>query len=252
MASKELIIEHLFKALSTTFDRVTADFRHGTVSDLTGAWVDQLVGSTNGLRLSALPRIAPLQPVFPFVEVHRITAESYYVARGGMMGGPCIDVLIQIWLDTEEVVSAYGVPLVMHAVDPERPLPDLSWHDLTRTASEISALTFAGRMVFVARSGGFPTRRSRTYADPPLVILGVDVNSFSGQTRPMVLRAGRSMEELSQDIASGWIGDPALGGKVPSPLLDALLMKFDVRHILRLKIGRENGSEIFSPQPLPF
>lgn len=62
---------------------------------------------------------------------------------------------------------------------------------------------------------------------------------------------GRRLDAFCQDLASGWTGDPALSGMESSAILDEVMTNFQISHILRIRIVRENPEDVWRPVPLP-
>ncbi len=63
---------------------------------------------------------------------------------------------------------------------------------------------------------------------------------------------GRRLDAFCQDLASGWTGDVALSGMESSAILDEVMTNFQISHVLRIRIVRENPEDVWRPVPLLF
>lgn len=250
----ELAFESLAAAFRTAFTFTFENDRKckGTLPDFAGDWADLLASALNDARLAANPAIDDTSPAFPFADPHRILAERFIVARSGMTGGPTIDVLLQLWFDTEELLCGTGIPLVFQRIEKAGRMPDLMWSDLRDICRRITMATPCGRMLFVAKGAGFDWWGDGSLFFSPNPILAVDMHGFAGTRLPPAPLNGRRLDAFCRDLASGWIGDPALSGREASPLLDALMRDFQINHVLRETIARDSREGIWRPEPLPF
>lgn len=243
-------IEQLKKAFLGAFKLVLERHREGRVRDFGGEWAEVIASFLDDLRITAAPGIDIDNPTFPFIEIHRLHTDLYVVARSGMRGGPAVDVLLQLWFDTEEMLVGYGVPLVFSPLPRSGTLPEALWGDLRETCRHINMATPSGRLVFIdAQGDSAQTDRPSGRHSP---ILAIDMNSFGGtRVAPAPLR-GRHLEAFCQDLASGWIGDPALSGLHDQKLLNEFMTTCRIGHIVRIRIERDNPTPIWRTQQLPF
>lgn len=248
----DLSIDRLAGAFQTTFDWIVERDRKGEVQDFAGEWVDLLASGLHDVRMTATPAIDAQQPGLPFVEVHRITTETFFVARSGMRGGPAIDVLLQLWFDTEEMVCAYGIPLIFQRIANSGRMPDMMWHDLQEVCRKITMATPCARVVFVAKESDFEWFRDGSRFWDGNAVIATDAHGFAGACLPPAPVSGRRLKAFCQDLASGWIGDPALAGREPSAILDEVMSNFLISHVLRIRVERESKESIYRPAPLPF
>lgn len=251
-ARTEIAFESLQQAFKNAFTFVferDLDCDSG-LADFAGDWVDLVASALNDARLTATPAIDRHSPPLPFVETHHIRAEVFAVARSGMRGGPTIDVLLQLWFDTEELLVGYGIPLVFQRIARAGRIPDLLWSDLRETCRRVSLATPSGRLLFIAKGIGFDWWGDGTMYWYPNPIIAVDMHGFAGTRLPPAPANGRRLEEFCLDLASGWIGDPALSGRESSPVLDEVLSNFLVNHVLRITIARDSREGIWRPAPL--
>lgn len=235
-------IDHLKGAFLHTFKTVLAEDRNEDIRDFGASWAELTAKCLDDVRLTAAPGIDIDSPVLPFIEIHRLKSELYTVARSGMRGGPTVDVLLQIWFDTEEMLAGYGMPLVFCKVAKTGRLPDALWGDIRETCRHINMATPSGRLVFVAPEKKYSF--GSEYFEEYSTISAIDMNSFSGTRLPPEPLRGRRLDALCQDIASGWFGDPALSGLHPSSLLDEFMKTCRIENLLRIKITRDSPTPI--------
>jgi hypothetical protein len=244
-------IARLDRALASSFRMAVRDFREGRTSDPATRWTDLTAGLLDGLRLTLMPTADTDTPHLPFVETHGIRASAYTVARSGMGGGPTVDVLLQIWFHTEKATGGYGVPLIFCVIPHDGPMPDLDWSEMRGACEHLAKATPAGRLVVVGRDGdfGWPGFTGHVLRNPVIALAAQDL---AATRRPPLSLRGRQLDAFCHDLASGWIGDPALSGRHPSRLLDDMLAVCHVRQILRIVVQTDGGAEVWRPVPLPF
>jgi hypothetical protein len=210
-----------------------------------------VASSLNTVRITDMPPVDPLQTLFPFVTEHRLNVTCFDVLRAGLGGGPTIDMLVQLWFDTEDVQVAWGVPLMFRHIPASGRLTDLDWLDLREGCKHLCLASPSGRIVFMADEKYFdwylPTGEIRRQR-----FLAMDAATMAGTRSPPTPIMGRSGENFCLDLAAGWIGDPALSGRADGRLLDDLLHTCHVRQILRIHVTELHPSERFAPQMLPF
>jgi hypothetical protein len=183
------------------------------------------------------PTLDPTQPVLPFHDPHRITAEYHHVAGGGMQGGPTIDLLIQIWLETETMACAYAMPLVIRIVPSAGPIPGTVWADMRASARILNRTTPSAVYILMSRDGTFQTPLGlgmSAYALPAIHVEGI--------TQPPRAK-GKPIYAFCNDLAAGWGADPQLSGMFPSPVMDEFLNLCHIARIVRLTVRRVSGPE---------
>lgn len=247
----DLSIDRLYSAFETSFNWAIDQNREGTSTDLPAAWVDIVASGLDGVRLTAAPVIGAHQPPLKFIETHVISTQRFYVARSGMAGGPKIDVLLQLWFDTEETQWACGIPLIFRKVKQTGRMPDLAWADLQQLCRLITKATPSARVLFIAEKRDFDRYGESSYIGYNRLIAS-DANSLAGAKLAHTPLAGRTMQELCRDMASGWIGDPALSGKEEGGLLAQIMQVHQIDHVLRIRIDRDSKIDLYQSVPLPF
>jgi hypothetical protein len=188
------------------------------------------------------PTLDPGQPVLPFNDPHRVAAEYYHVVGGGMRGGPTIDLLLQIWLETETMVCAYAMPLVIRIVPSAGPIPGTVWADMRASARNFNRTTPSAVFVLMSRDRTFLTpfgHRLPAYALPAIHVEGI-----AEPPRP----SGKPIYAFCSDLAAGWGADPQLSGRFPSPVMDEFLSLYHIARIVRLTVRRASGTR---PGPAP-
>lgn len=236
----DIYIDRLHLAFKTAFRWIHKREDAGEDLDFADAWADLIASGLDGVRINALPAIDRENPGLPFIETHRIETESYVVARSGMRGGPNIDVLLQVWFDTEDMLCGYGVPLVFCKIANSGRLPPVMWSELQDICRQVTLATPSGRLIFRSEDGPFDSFKFSSYVRGTWMF-ATDMHSFAGGRLPPSPVRGRLMDDFCLDLASGWIGDPALSGQTASPLLDELMSMFTISHVLRIKIIREGS-----------
>lgn len=243
-------IDLLWRVFARAFRQAAEADRESRCADLAGHWVGQLSAFLNGQPLTRMPETDPATPPLPFLQSHHVSAEAYTVARGGMRGGPPVDVLLQIWFDTEDMLCGYGIPMLFHRINARGRMPETEWTELAGICRHVLMATPAGRLVFFGRDRDFSWTRGEIL-DSPNPIIANDMHSFAGTRLPPAPIRGRGLELFCRDLASGWAGDPALSGLTPSALLDDFLATCHVQHLLRVRIGRDRQDPLWRQSPLP-
>ena len=151
----DLSIDNLQKAFSTAFTWVVERDRESGIDDFAGTWIDLLASALKDVRLTATPAIDADSPPLKFLQTHRIATEVFVAARSGMRGGPTIDVLLQVWFDTEEMFCGYGVPLIFRTIPHSGRMPDLMWSELQDVCRKVTLATPCARVVLVAQDRDF-------------------------------------------------------------------------------------------------
>lgn len=246
----DLSIDNLQKAFSTAFNWIVARDRETGVEDFAGAWVELVASALQDVRLTATPAIEHDSPPLKFLQTHRIATDLFFAARSGMRGGPMIDVLLQVWFDTEEMFCGYGFPLIFRTIPHSGRMPELMWSELQDACRKVTLATPCARVVLVAKDRDFDWYGSDYRDKNP--IIAADAHSIAGQRLPPAPVRGRRLDTFCQDLASGWTGDPALSGMESSAILDEVMTNFQISHVLRIRIVRENPEDVWRPAPLPF
>jgi len=241
----ELSIDRLCKALETAFTWTIEAMLKQPGIDPAQYWADLVASGLDQVRITALPEVSHFQRPFDFVSIHRIIAERIEVLRGGMMGGPNIDLLFQLTFETEEADFSVGVPLVFQLVENTGRMPQLRWKELRDLSQRLLRRTPAGRLVFISRNGPFSVFGIRSEGAIRNRLLGAAMAQFAGLLLPPKPVSGRQLTDFCVDLASGWIGDPALGVDAQVDFVEPFLTEFNVGSILRLTISLDPGV----PQP---
>lgn len=247
--TSELVIHDLAHALHYCFHTVKEKSPQASAPEFADAWVDFVVEALDGVCISRVAGMDQLSRPLPFAGTHRIEVQAFYAARSGMRGGGNIDVLFQLWCDTEDRWSTYGTPIVFQGADDFEPLADQVWHDLKRKCARVTLATPCGRVMFVLGADYFDAIPREHQVGYPDWFRVSDMASLAGSRTSPTPRNGRGLMDFSVDLASGWIGDPALSGASENPVMDELLTNFHVAHILRLKVVRDDSPANWKPPP---
>lgn len=233
----ELYIYRLSDGLRSSFERIAQRDRKELIDDLAEAWADYTAGILDDIRLIAPPQVDPKEPLLPFFAPHRIRAELFQVHRSGMRGGPRLDLIVQIWLDTEDMHGGFGVPLWLCRVPSWGRMPRPVWSELGEAARQLGLATPAGRIALFGDGADFDWGQPGMTFGVPVVV--ANAHSFAALQAPPFPKSGLCYYHFCNDLASGWIGDPALSGRAKSPVLDEILRTFHVGYILRIRIARD-------------
>lgn len=230
----KLVLNRLADAFRTGFEWVIEKARAGETTDLAETWVELLASGLEDVSLLAPPAVDHNEPLLPFINTHTLKTELFFVVAGGLTGGPTIDVLLQVWFDTEDRSGGFGVPLFFRSVSTAQPIPTAIWSELRDAAARLSAVTPAGRILLFADRDGFDLGANTFARNEPMLVM--NANTFVSMREPPRPRSGRLSYHFADDLASGWIGDPRLSGRSSSAPLDDLLRDFHVHHILRIRV----------------
>jgi hypothetical protein len=148
-----------------------------------------------------------------------------------------LDLVFQVWLDTEDASGGFGVPLIMQKIPSAGRMPGLMWNDLREAAKKLNVATPSGRLVLVADGKDFDWGETRISRFNPIIVM--NAHTFASLRAPPHPVSGRLHYHFCNDLASGWIGDPTLSGRESSPVLDEILSNFNVGHVLRISISRD-------------
>lgn len=233
----ELAINRLGDALQTSFKWIAKRDRENAIDDIAEEWAEFTASALQDVRLMAPPIVDHTEPFLPFVETHKIRTDLFRVARSGMRGGPRLDVIFQVWFDTEDASGGFGVPLIMTKIPSHGRMPDLVWSDLREAAKKLNVATPSGRIVLFGKGPEFDWSGGRISRYYPILVM--NAHTFASLRSPPHPVSGRLHYHFCDDLASGWIGDPALSGRESSPVLDEILSNFHVGHVLRISILRD-------------
>jgi len=229
-------IDQLGKSFLTGFQWISRRDAEAPVAELAIEWAELIASALNDVRLTAPPTVDDRQPFLPFIKTHRIGTELFHVAQSGMRGGPRLDLILQIWFDTEHASGGFGVPLLMQRVPRTGAMPEPMWHELRETAQKLNVATPSGRVVLLRRGVDLSSDRPSDYDAHPVVMNSFTLASTRSPPHPVY---GRRLDQTCHDLASGWIGDPALSGRESSPVFDEILGNFHVGRVLRIAIRQE-------------
>lgn len=232
----ESALHHISDAMRWSMQKMAKQCREDAVEDLADYWVDLVASSLGRMPLLWPPMTTPGQLPLPFQAPHRIETEVYVVGAGGLLGGPTLDVLLQVWFETESMSASFGIPIMMRRVPSFGLIPREIWAELRETARRLNQITPSGRLLLVGHPDPFA-------GWPNTVVRHTDAYALStilaaGMIEPPRGLSGRMLEHFAYDLASGWIGDPALAGGDTSPELSAFLSIFDTARILRIRIRK--------------
>lgn len=233
-------LNRLGRLFNATFGGIVKRDRMGEVQDIAEAWVDLTASVLQNVQLMSHPAIDNNQPWLPFIHVHRIRTEVFSLAQSAVCNGPVVDILFQIWFEIEEVTTAFGVPIVVRKIPNRGTMPQAIFVELQNTTRKLALATPSGRLMFFADKEDFDWGETSLLRYRPIIV--ANAYSFAGLRRPPHPVSGRSHYHFSDDLASGWIGDPALSGREASPLFDELFSNFHVNHILRVHVEKESAS----------
>lgn len=236
----DLSITHLKNGFRTGFDWVLDRFWDGEVADVVEAWSDLVASALDDVILTETPVLDPNQPPFRFIDKHRIKTHLYSSARSGMRGGPSIDLLLQIWFDTEESCCGFGIPLLFRTIPKNGRPPTPMWEELQEDCRWLLKATPCARAVFISEDRGFDWFQRSGLRQPKEGLIAIDANRVAGARNVPLPVFGRSLDDFCLDLASGWIGDSALSGREQSSLLDPMMEMHQVHSILRIRVCREN------------
>ncbi|SDX71160.1 hypothetical protein [Roseicitreum antarcticum] len=233
----ELSINRLSDALRTSFEWIVKRDREVAIGDIAEAWAELTASALQDVQLMAPPIVDHTEPFLPFIETHKIRTDLFRVALSGMRGGPRLDLIFQVWFDTEDASGGFGVPLIMQKIPSAGLMPDLVWNDLREAAKKLNAATPSGRIVLFGDGSDFDWGETRISRFNPIMVMNAHTfASIQASPHPV---SGRLHYHFCDDLASGWIGDPALSGRENSPVLDEILSNFHVGHVLRISIFKQ-------------
>jgi hypothetical protein len=237
MNPERVALNHLSGAFRACFKRLAQHCREFPDGDAAGYWVNLIAAGLSELRLVWPPVVDQGQPILPFVDIHRLTTEVFRVGGGGLRGGPTVDVLLQIWFETESMNAAFGLPLLLRPIASNGPVSQLVWEELREAARDLNQFTPSGRILLIGHPD--PFQWETMYGRVPTDLYVLSTVMAAGMTTPPRGMSGRILEHFDYDLASGWIGDPALAGDASSSHMASFLSHFDVAHLLRIRIRKD-------------
>lgn len=236
---EDILIHQLTGAFRSGFRKLEQAVVEGRTAD-PAEWWARYVAQVDGCLLRELSAADRRQDLLPFDHPHRIGASLHSVMRGGLLGGPNINLHLQVRIRSEHATVAWGLPLVFHIVDGERPVPRATWDDIRDAARRLCDFTPVGRIVLIGHPAPFTPpghpadvywRSERTTVMPALLA--------AGMRKPPRGLSGMSAEHFASDMASGWVGDPALAGDAGDRVMEQFLRVFNVGTLLRITVDEQ-------------
>lgn len=231
----EYTIQQLADAFYSSFRWIATQRRENTIDGLAQSWAEITASGLQDVRIMAPPIVDYDEPQLPFMEVHTVTTELFMVARSGMLGGPPLDLILQVWFDTADMAGGFGVPMHFKGISSSGVVPDDIWEEVRATAAKLNVATPSGKIVFVATDRDFDLGHGLYGQPDPILVM--NAHHISSTLYPPHPVSGRRIRNFSIDLASGWVGDPLLSGRETSPVFDEILSNFHVGHILRIQIS---------------
>lgn len=235
----ELSINRLSDALRTSLEWIVKRDRENAIDDIAEAWAELTASALQDVRLMAPPIVDHTEPFLPSIKTHKIRTDLFRVARSGMRCGPRLDLIFQVWFDTEDACGGFGVPLLVQKIPSAGRMPELAYNDLQEAAKKLNVATPSGRIVLFGDGSDFDWGETRISRYNPIIVM--NAHTFASMLSPPHPVSGRLNHHFCDDLASGWIGDPALSGRENSPVLDEILSNFHVGHVLRISIARDRS-----------
>jgi hypothetical protein len=235
MRDDQIMLYRLGSALAGSFRRLGDAVETGEAPTPAVWWTNFLAGALDRMLLRDPTACEEGQGLFPFARPHEIAVSSFLVPGSGSAGRGQVDVLFQLWLDTETTKCALGTPLLFRTVDGARPVAPDIWDELQGLARPLSEWSPSSRILLCGHPDPFaypPTSvlaNERVYAMP--------ASLCAGYTCPPRGVSGVRADRFGHDLASGWLGDPMLGGANPSHL-SSFLNEFQVGRILRVHVTK--------------
>ena len=225
---------HLGDGLATSFDWIAERHKLGEVNDLAQTWSALTESALDGVQLLNYPCPDPAQTWFAFARPHLVETEVYTVANGGLGGGPNIDLLYQLWVETDEISFGAGFALNFLAVPPFGGIAEPIWSELQDTCRKLQSFTHATRIVLFASADDFHFERTWGSKCPILSLDGTRIAGLRISPRPV---HGIDHYSLCRSLASGAGGDPFLSGFYDDRArLTEFLKYFHVGRVLRIWI----------------
>lgn len=178
----ELFINRLSDALRTSFEWIIKRDREESIGDIAEAWAELTASALQDVRVMAPPIVDYTEPFLPFIETHNIRTDLFRVARSGMRGGPRLDLIFQVWLNTEDANGGFGVPLIMQKIPSAGRMPDLMWNDLREAAKKLNVATPSGRLVLIADGTDFDWGETRISRFNPIIVM--NAHTFASMRAP--------------------------------------------------------------------
>ena len=233
----KLQIDQLGAAFSTSFEWIMQRDRATPIAELALEWAELVASALQDVRLAGAPAVDHTQKFLPFIKTHKIKTELFHVAASGMRGGPWLDMILQIWFDTEHASGGFGVPLLMQRIPAIGTMPRAIWDELREAADRLNVATPSGRVILFRHGEDLTWDQLPHARTQPIVI---NSSSLASLRYPPRSHYARRLDLFCHDLASGWIGDPILSGREPSPVLDEIFSNFHVGRVLRIHIVMES------------
>jgi len=234
--SEELVLHSLSSAFLTASNWALEKYREGQIDDFGSHWASLVASGLNGVNLCSPPSLDRNQPNLPFNSRHAIDAAVYDVLRSGARGGGEIDVLLQIQFATESARGGFGVPIIFKGVPSHGPIPNPIWDELQVTCDQLRRAAGTGFVVLISENEDFDWGSTSIVRHQP--ILALDAYTIARSIGPMRPTLGRMLGHFFFDLASGWLGTPALSGMSDDGMEEEFLKLFRVRNLLRVKIAK--------------
>jgi hypothetical protein len=228
----EQALNRLGSGFEVAFVKLAEKVRADQIDDPSRYWTEFVAGGLNRTVLREPPAIERTVAVLPFHNRHEIRTELFSVTNGGLHGGPTVDILLQIWCDTESMSAGFGIPLIMRTVPSFGRIPQGLWTELQEISKNLMKTTPAGRVVLI----GYPDMFAGLGYAAAEPVVALPVAMIPGMTMPPHSSRARCLTNFAFDLASGWIGDPALSGRGDLTVMNEFLGFFDVTHLLRVRI----------------
>ncbi len=123
----EYTIHQLADAFYASFKWIASRHHDAPIADLAGSWAELMASGLQDTRIMAPPIVDYDEPHLPFIEVHTVKTELFTVARSGMLGGPPLDLILQIWFDTADMKGGFGIPLHFRGIPSAGVIPEDIW-----------------------------------------------------------------------------------------------------------------------------
>ena len=249
MNPSEIVTHDLAYSLHWCFYTAREKAPEASAATFADAWVSLAFRALHGITIGRLAGSSHLSRPLPFAGTHRIETEAFYAARSGSLGGGNIDVLFQLWIDSEDRWATYGTPILFHDADRRSSLSDPDWRELKERCARVSLATPCGRVLFLLGKDHFRLYESGNDYESPDWFRVSDMVGVGGSRISPAPRNGRGLMDFCVDLASGWVGDPALSGANENPIMGELLSNFHIGHVLRVKIVRDDYPKEWKPAP---
>ena len=233
MKEQELLLQSLYRGLVTSFEWIGKRLRAGSLLNIADDWAALVASALDGVRLSARTLADPAQADLPFADAPIVHTDLFVVGNSGVGGGPNIDVLFQLWIETEMFSACTGVPMIMRSVPAKGALPPAVWDEIRSDVIALGVFTPVTRVVLFGEDADFEPASSYGSEYSAMVL---DTFTISGLKRAPRGREGQPFIYLCHDLASGRHCDPSLSGRTETDFYRSLIRTCNVRRILRLRV----------------